>query len=1509
MRQLTTLSLFLFLLLNLCSTNLFSKEKNPTFFEEESATFNNLFLVLDPMEPTCMTCSDGAIQAMAAGGIAPYTYDWSTGDSVDMIINLAVGTYTVTVTDLFGCSTVDSVSLIANSGNTNLTLEVFTLATTCFGSDDGNAVAVVNGGMMPYTYAWSTGDSTNTTSNLLAGMYTVTVTDANAASLTETIEIIQPSQLTVVTTSMSGCEGPGSGMATAFPTGGVFPYTYAWSTGDSTQSIVGLSTGTFGVTVTDGNGCVAEYSDFIIQPIALNVNPEPTAPSCFNISNGDINASVWGGTEPYTFAWSNGETIQTILNLSPGNYTVTVTDMLGCTVVGSVFLDAGNPLDITVQGISTVSCIGDTDGALLINAFGGSGSGYTYLWENGDTGAFSDSLASGFHLVTVTDDNQCSHVDSVFVNSPLALNSSISATASCAGANGGTANVVPSGGTLPYTFAWSNGMTNQILTNIPPGPYDVTITDMNGCTTTNSITVPVDNNTFTAVISADSISCANGNDGTASVTPTGGVAPYTYLWSNGMTTATINDLTAGGYSVTITDAGGCDVIQAVSVPVPSPFAANATIIDASGCGASGSITLNPSGGIMPYSYNWFDGSTGSSISELNPGTYGVDITDGNGCAQLFSFTVVGTSNVFTANITSIPPLCFDGTDGSIYVVPMNGTAPYSYLWNTSATDSSLFNLVVGNYIVTITDATGCAIVETVVVTSPPPIIANETVINASGCGTTGTNGSITLNPSGGNAPYTYMWSDGSTSNSLSGLAAGTYTVDIFDAIQCSQNFVFNVGGSNNGLTATITNTPVNCFNGSDGSASVVPTSGVSPYTYLWSTQSTEPNIIGLVAGQYTVTVTDVTGCEAIETVIITESAPIIANETVVNASGCGTTGTNGSITLNPSGGNAPYTYNWSTGSFDNAITNLVAGTYTVGVVDANNCVETFSFDVVSDNNGLTAIITSTLVNCFNESDGSASAVPTSGVAPYTYLWSTQSTDANIFGLAAGVYTVTVNDATGCEAIETVTITESAPIIANEMIVNAGGCGATGTTGSITLNPSGGNSPYTYNWSTGSFDNAITNLVAGTYTVGVVDANNCVETFSFDITSGGTDNPPMVVTQDITVSLNANNVATITVSDIDGGTTDDCGIDTLTIDQMTFDCSHIGNQTVTLTATDSGNNTSTGTAIVTVVDDIAPTIVNNNATIYLDAQGMATITAADIVTITDNCNVDSITLGLTQFDCSNLGMNLVTVQAQDASGNTAMLSALLTVADTIPAVINCSVPLTAFACDETVAVVYDPPTVTDNCDATGAPVLVSGLPSGSEFPVGTTTNTYSYTDPSGNTVTCSFDIVIFQGSIDITVDTITQPTAGNSDGAIEITVTGANPLTYEWFLNGTLVSTDEDPTGLMIGSYEVIVTDVNGCTQSLMIDFMTAINNPEIVKNIQVYPNPTSDQLFVNIDLPLSKDTEIQLFNLDGKVLLNNSIAASQNQIELNVSSFASGIYILKITIDNEIVTKRVTVSR
>jgi hypothetical protein len=283
------------------------------------------------------------------------------------------------------------------------------------------------------------------------------------------------------------------------------------------------------------------------------------------------------------------------------------------------------------------------------------------------------------------------------------------------------------------------------------------------------------------------------------------------------------------------------------------------------------------------------------------------------------------------------------------------------------------------------------------------------------------------------------------------------------------------------------------------------------------------------------------------------------------------------------------------------------------------------------------------------------------------------------------------------------------------------------------------------------------------------------------------------------------------------------------------------------------------------------------------------------------------IDFSDFDCSALGENTITLTAYDASGNMQSDSAVITIVDTIAAIISCPPNLIIASCDSVIILDYTLGDVIDNC-STGSPILISGIPSGGELSTGTVTNVFEYVDPAGNVTTCSFDITLETTPVEIQLDNFTPATEGNSDGSIEITVTSGNgPFQFEWTSNGNVISTDEDPTDLPAGNYEVIVTDPNGCIATLQVEVTTGIQDPELVEKVNLFPNPTSDVLFVKMDLPINSGNKIQLYSIDGKVLLEKNLNDGDELMELNVANFTNGIYIMQLTVNQGVVTKRVII--
>ena len=1039
---------------------------------------------------SCHAGSDGTATISVSGGTAPYTYLWSDGQTTATATGLAAGTYTVTVTDANGCTISGSATINEPTPLAGVTTQK---NITCYGANDGVAEITVSGGTMPYTYMWSNQETTSSVSGLAPGTYTVTVTDANGCYIMETVTITEPSALTEVTTSTNvSCHGGSDGTATITVSGGTTPYTYTWSDGQTTATATGLAAGTYTVTVIDSNACMITSTVTITEPTELDVNYENSDVSCYGFSDAVASAFASGGTAPYTYVWSDGQTGENATNLAAGTYTVTVTDANGCVDSATVTITQPDQLLGNISS-TDVSCYGLSDGTASIMVLGGT-TPYTYLWSDGQTTATATGLSAGLYTVDVTDYNGCTLTKTVTVGEPAALTETTTSTdVSCYAGSDGTATISVAGGTMPYTYLWSDGQTSATAVGLTAGTYSVTVTDANGCTISGSATINEPTALAETTTSTD-VSCYGGNDGTATISVSGGTAPYSYLWSDGQTTATATGLVAGTYTVTVTDANGCTISGSATINEPTALAETTTSTDVSCYGGNdGTATISVSGGTMPYSYLWSDGQTTATATGLAAGTYTVTVTDANGCTISGSATI-NEPAALTEVTTSTNVSCYGGSDGTATITVSGGTMPYSYMWSNQETTASISGLSAGTYTVTVTDANGCTISQTVTITEPAALAETTTSTDVSCYG--GNDGTATITVSGGTMPYSYMWSDGQTSATATGLAAGTYTVTITDANGCTISGSATINEPT-ALAETTTSTDVSCYGGNDGTATISVSGGTAPYSYLWSDGQTSATATGLVAGTYTVTVTDANGCTISGSATINEPTALAETTTSTDVSCYG--GSDGTATITVSGGTAPYTYLWSDGQTSATATGLVAGTYTVTVTDANGCTISGSA-TINEPTALASVNSFIDVTCYGLSNGSATVTVSGGTAPYTYLWSDGQVGATATDLAAGTYTVTITDANGCTLSESVTVNQPTMLTSVTSTIDVS-CNSY-TDGSATITVSGGTMPYTYLWSDGQTTDTATGLAAGTYSVTATDANGCTTSETVVITEPG-----------------------------------------------------------------------------------------------------------------------------------------------------------------------------------------------------------------------------------------------------------------------------------------------------------------------------------------------------------------------------------------------------------------------
>ncbi len=538
----------------------------------------------------------------------------------------------------------------------------------CAGGTDGSLSAVATGGVGPYTYTWSSGCDMQAIDNLPVGTYTVTITDSQGNEVVVTEEITAISQLALsASTTNPTCFGAANGSINLSVEGGVEPYSYLWSNGATTQDLSTLAGGSYKVTVSDSLGCLKEAVYQLTNP-SISVTGQTVRPSCGQ-ANGQIDITVAGGAEPHNYLWSNGSNSQDVAGLATGLYNVVVTDANACTSRTGFFLAENNTLKISFV-VTPTSCVENSSGAINITVTGGTAP-YSYLWMNGSTTEDLTGLSAGLQRVTVTDAGGCTAIAIINVFKQAFLVPSQVTSPTCSGAANGAISLNPNG-VPPYTYAWSTGATTSSISNLSSGLYTVTVTDNTGCSQVLNyfIADPVIN-AFTTVTNPN---CGAEGDFAINLSVNGGVAPYSYSWSNGATSEDISGLTSGTYHVTIADANGCAksidvVVQPVVINWSCTIAppANNPV-----CGSSN----NPLSTLVagPAIYNWSvesdddqwlisSGQTSPSIKYVAGGngssaTFTLSITK-DGCTQTCSYTVTGCSPVMSCGMDSVsnaPPV-------------------------------------------------------------------------------------------------------------------------------------------------------------------------------------------------------------------------------------------------------------------------------------------------------------------------------------------------------------------------------------------------------------------------------------------------------------------------------------------------------------------------------------------------------------------------------------------------------------------------------------------------------------------------------------------------------------------------------------------------------------------------------------------------------------------------------------------------------------------------------------
>jgi gliding motility-associated-like protein len=1325
-------------------------------------------------------------------------------------------------------------------------------------------------GAPTYTVTWwqgatqiGTGNSVNVCPATYPATYTaqiqytrcdgLLITDTDPVTLTQN-SLAAPT----VTPTAETCDGYNNGSVVVNNAPGVGPFTVTITgpanppavvepnTAAGTATFSNLPDGTYNYTVVAANGCQVTGT-FTINPgpVCCSVTAAGTNVTCGGGANGTATANPVG-MPGFTYSWNSTpvQTGQTATGLPAGTYTVTITDASGCIATANYVVTQPTALSGTATP-TNVLCNGQCTGSISVAAAGGTGA----LQYSLNGGAFQASntfggLCAGAYTITVRDASNCTFTINTTITQPTALSGSITTNipATC-GLNNGSLTAAGAGGTTTYQYSLNGGafQASGTFNGLAPGAYTITVRDANNCTTTLNATIASQPSPTATVGTQTNVSCFGGANGSVVITGLGGTGSLSYDLNPGPTQAsnTFTNLTAGAYSVTVTDGNSCTSTVNFTITQPTQVTLSTVKTNATCNGVcDGTITVTSGGGTPPYQYSSNGGLTyqaSNVLTGLCAGTYSVVTQDANGCIANVNVVITQPTAV-SGTFTGTDPVCNNACDGTVVATTASGgTAPYQYSINGGAMQAStnFSGLCAGIYAMITQDANGCQFTTNVTLTNPPGYNLDTVYMDESNCGFN--DGGFQVVATGGAGSYQYTnltTADGpNTTGEFLNLVAGAYQVLVEDALGCHETLFVGVNDVQMS-GALLGQTDPTCPGACDGTVITTATGGFGTITYDLDngvqTQFGAGNFSNICDGSHAVVMTDQGFCVYVAMFTLTAPDNIIYTSSKTDPTCNG--GTNGTITFTaPTGGTAPYQYSIDGGLTYQAspnFTGVAAGTYNLMVMDANNCTQANTI-TVTEPTPVTFSESHTNLTCNANNTGTLTLVGAGGTpgAGYTYSITGAaplSAQFAYFGLAANTYNIIVADGNGCQTTGSVVITQPAPVAAIYTTTAAlcnGSCD-----GEIFVQATGGTQPYFFspdNGVTFSPDSTLIGLCAGNHTVVVKDVNNCQISAVQIITE------PTAVTYSAVVTPstcgNPNGVIDITAN---GGTP---GFTYSTDGGATFvagnNFSGLAANTYAIDVQDNNGCHVTGSEIV--ANQASPVINSLFATNLLcnavcDGSIVATASGGT---------------GALTFDIGGAGQ---------AGGTFAALCAgtyTLTVTD-------------ANGCQDTQTATLTEPTQL-TFTTTPTPLSCFGDGSGSiAFNANGGVPTYLYSIDNGASFSSMATVSFLQsGLYDVVVEDangcqsaaqvnvtepaqliITNQTATNAscfgvcDGTVDVQVsggtTGAGLYTYNW-ANGIAGPNQNNVTGLCAGSYPVDIIDNNGCSVSTTL---SVTQPPQVIIN-------------------------------------------------------------------------------
>ena len=993
------------------------------------------------------------------------------------------GTYMVNVVHPpTGCSGINSI--VVKQVNIDLSLNAYAQNISCFEGNNGYIAVYADSGYPPYQYFIDTILNINPPpydtaffNNLTAGTYILSVMDTSSCMVRDTVTITHPPYplQALAASKAATCYGEDEGTAVVQGAGGTPPYSYSWFDANNipfsnNDSVSGLFAGSYFVEVMDANGCDTSSIITVIQPqTPLTASIQIKDVVCKGDSSGYIVATAGGSYAPYSYFWLRGpDTLRAV----------------------------SNPVNITRDSLNNLPA-----GSYELHIYD--------LW--GCFESYSNVVAEPAIALSSTL-NKINDID-------------------CYGDSTGQVQVIVSGGIQNYSFLWDNNENTAIAVNLPAGLNTVWITDDWGCVIEDTITIHQNLLIEDSITIIQNVSCYGGNDGTVSITSTGGALPHSYSWSNGHINTVQPDtntgLFYGSYYVIVEDQLGCRVLDSVLISEPNVLETEAIRVAHITCyGQDDGIAMAVGiGGTAPYNFSWSPGGqVGDTAYGMIPGVHTLHVTDSKGCMANDTVTITEPTQVLVDIDSSqtILAYCTGVNSASLTAIARGGTPGYTYIWDDNnvlpQTSATAINLFAGIYTITVTDSRGCTAtdtedIDTITATMDGAINTQQYNGNVE-VSCFGANDGIAIASAwGAHAPYSYQWfgpnNFTAVTDSIESLFAGTYSVTISDTNNCSINRSINLAQPNPLQFTTYGSTNETCLGAGDGSINIDIQGGSSPYTGVITDNNgnttthfmqNDSIIPAVTSGSYTVSLTDVNNCqssllqggnnqEVIGTSISTYA--VIDPLTLTNLD-CYDIST-GSISVQNPISLSNYTYGWediSGNSFgtDTIADNLAAGTYILyayysdsltnypGCTTTDTAIITQPDEIIINEN-----ITNVL--CNGQNNGSIIISVSGGTPNYTYFWSNGQNTSNINNLSVGTYSVDVTDNNNCYMTDTFIINEPAPLQVS--IIRNGN--------QLVSTLSGGTPNYTYLWSTGQNNHDIITNNPGTYNLTITDANGCIQT--------------------------------------------------------------------------------------------------------------------------------------------------------------------------------------------------------------------------------------------------------------------------------------------------------------------------------------------------------------------------------------------------------------------------------